>query len=436
MVGRACKIPIHYLGMVTNKILLTPLSHYFPALAPSEKASQQCYFDSAATACTLASVIEAMSNFYERAHGSVHRGVYESAERTTTQYESVRGQVAQFINARSSAEIIFTAGATDSLNTIAYVWARHILEPGDGIIITQAEHHAHYVLWHEMARRYGAHVYVLPIDPITSCVDVSGLDHLLTKSIKVFAATMSSNVLGPIWGADNYLLRQCITKVRSVGAGVIIDAAQTIAHAPIDVERLECDFLAFSVHKMGGPTGLGVLYARSSMHAHMKPYRFGGGMVAAVADDFMTWQAAPHCFEAGTPPIAQVVGLGALLDFYTKYVDFAALRQQEATLCAQLIGALESIPGVHVVGNKELLSSQGHVVSFYVDGIHAHDLASSLGQYGCAVRAGDHCAQPLTSLWGNKATVRASFFMYNSPAQVEHLIAALRNCISRWREIL
>jgi cysteine desulfurase/selenocysteine lyase len=415
---------------------LINLARFFPALAAKNAGDHAYYFDNAATACTLAPAVEAIKNFYENAHGSVHRGVYHSAEQTTTEYEKVRSQTAAFINAHSSDEIIFTSGTTDSVNTVAYVWAQYALNPGDGIIITQAEHHAHYVLWHEIARRYGAFVYVLPIDPITFCVELSGVDHLLTKSIKVVAVTTCSNVLGPIWGAHSALLYTLIKKARSVGAAIVIDAAQTIAHAPIDVQELDCDFLAFSVHKMGGPTGLGVLYARKKRHSEMKPYRFGGGMVAAIADDYMVWQAAPHCFEAGTPPIAQVVGLGAVLDFYTNNVDFALLQQHEATLCAQLIAGLKNIPGVHLVGNADLLSRSGHVVTWYVDGVHAHDLATTLGTYRCCLRAGDHCAHPISALWNKKATIRASFFMYNSAAEVEYLIASIADSITRWRAIL
>jgi cysteine desulfurase/selenocysteine lyase len=254
------------------------------------------------------------------------------------------------------------------------------------------------VLWHQIAQQTGALVYVLPINPETYCVDISGLDHILTKSIKVVAVTSSSNVLGPLWGGENALLHQLIRKSRAAGAGIILDAAQSVAHEPVDVQTLGCDFLAFSVHKMGGPTGLGVLYARKEMHQYMQPYRFGGGMVAAVAQDFMTWQVAPHCFEAGTPPIAQVIGLGAVLDFYRAQVDFNELRSFEAALCEQFIQGVSDIPGLHIVGNPLLLSQQGHLVTFYVDGIHAHDLASTLSRYGCSVRAGDHCAQPLSAV--------------------------------------
>lgn len=415
---------------------LINLSHFFPALAAETAEDRAYYFDNAATACTLAPAVEAIKNFYERAHGSVHRGVYLGAEQTTSEYEKVRAQTAAFINAQSSDEIIFTSGTTDSVNTVAYVWAQYALVPGDGIIITQAEHHAHYVLWHEIARRYGAQVYVLPIDPVTFCVDISGLDHLLTKPIKLVAVTTCSNVLGPIWGSQSVLLHALIEKSRQAGAAILIDAAQTIAHASLDVQALDCDFLGFSVHKMGGPTGLGVLYARKSRHKEMRPYRFGGGMVAAVADDYMVWQAAPHCFEAGTPPIAQVIGFGAVLDFYTHHIDFTLLRRHEASLCAQLIAGLSQIEGVRIVGNTDLLSQEGHVVTWYVEGIHAHDLATTLGQYRCCLRAGDHCAHPISALWKRQATIRASFFMYNSAAEVQYLVAAITDSVARWRAIL
>jgi cysteine desulfurase/selenocysteine lyase len=436
-IGRLIKLEIHYFSMMTKKHTLKNLSHYFPALmsASSQDRSRYC-FDNAATACTLEPAIAAMKHFYETAHGSVHRGIYAPAEHTTQLYEDVRIAAATFIGAQHASEIIFTSGATDSLNTVAYVWARHILEPGDGIIITQAEHHAHYVLWHQIAQECKAHVYVLPIDPRTFCVDLSGLSHVLTKSIKVVAVTMSSNVLGPIWGRDGVLLDQLIKHARAAGAGIVLDAAQAVAHTRLAVNQLDCDFLAFSVHKMGGPTGLGVLYARSRMHPVMKPYRFGGGMVAAVASDFMTWQSPPHCFEAGTPPIAQVVGFGAVLEFYKKHVEFDALVEHEAALCAQLIEGLSAIPGVTVVGNTELLSRHGHVVSWYVDGIHAHDIAATLSDYGCDLRAGDHCAHPLSEVWGKRATVRASFFMYTLPSDVAYLIEAVAKTVKAWRALV
>lgn len=407
----------------------------FPALA-ADSSRPVCYFDNAATAFMPQQVRDAICSFYDRVHGNVHRAIYTTAEDTTSLYEQVRGKVQRFLNARSSDEIIFTSGATDSLNAIAHIWAQHNMQPGDTVIITQAEHHAHYVLWHEMAKRFKWNVHVLPINQRTATVDLEGLGAVLAKSAKLIAVSTCSNVLGPIWGANNEILHQLIAGARSVGACVALDAAQTVAHEAVDVQALNCDFLAFSAHKMGGPTGLGVLYARKELHKDMHPYRFGGGMVAAVAQEYTTWQEAPQRFEAGTPPLAQVVGMGALLDFYSQQVDFAELKNHESFLTAQLIAGLRTIDGVHVVGNESLLADSGHVVTWYVDGIHAHDLASSLSDEGCAVRAGDHCAQPLAALWDDKATVRASMFMYNTLDEVVALIEAVRTCVSRWRELL
>ena len=407
----------------------------FPALA-GEQSQPVCYFDNAATACMPRVVRDAICDFYDRAHGSVHRAIYASAEYTTTVHESTRIKVQHFINAKSSKEIIFTSGATDSLNAVAHMWGYQNLEPGDGIVITQAEHHAHYVLWHEVAKRTGAKVHVLPIDPKTYCVDLSSLPELMSKSIKVVAVSVESNVLGPIWGAQRELLIELIAAARLMGACIVLDAAQVVAHQQVDVQELDCDFLAFSAHKMGGPTGLGILYASEELHDGMTPYRFGGGMVVAIASDYAEWQAAPQKFEAGTPPIAQVVGFGALLDFYRQQVDLEVVSQKEATLCDQLITELFRIPGVHIVGNTTLLRSHGHLVTWHVDGIHAHDLAASLSEQGVCLRAGDHCAQPVASLWCDKATLRASMFMYNTADDVHHLVGALKQVVEQWRGVL
>lgn len=407
----------------------------FPALA-ADSSRPVYYFDNAATAYMPASVRQAICDFYDRAHGNVHRAVYSTAEHTTSMHERVRIKVQHFLSAASHKEIIFTGGATDSLNAVAHMWAYHHLNPGDGIVITQAEHHAHYVLWHEVAKRTGAVVHVLPINPRTYTVDLSDLAQIMSQPVKLVAVSAYSNVLGPIWGAGDELLTQLIGVARKVKACIVIDAAQTVAHQKVDVQKLDCDFLAFSAHKMGGPTGLGVLYAREALHDAMMPYRFGGGMVAAIAQDCVTWQEAPQRFEAGTPPIAQVVGLGALLDFYRQQVDLSQVAAYEAFLCDQLIAGLEKIAGVQVVGNKQLLAQRGHVVTFYVDSIHAHDLAGSLSEHGVCVRAGDHCAQPLAALWNDRATVRASLFMYNTLDDVMHLIESTKKVVAQWREVL
>lgn len=408
----------------------TQLRQQFPSL--TDKPGSH-YFDNAATACMPGSVREALYSFYGSIHGSVHRGVYESAEHTTSAYENVRQQTASFIGAASSDEIIFTSGATDSLNMAAHTWAYHHLKPGDAVVITAAEHHSNYVLWQEVARRTGAQLRVLPINPHTFTVDLEILPTIIDKRVKLVALTIDSNVLGPIWGANDGLLQQALHAANRIGACIVLDAAQRVAHAPLNIKDLNVDFAVFSAHKMGGPTGLGVLYANTRRHAEMQPHRLGGGMVQSVGNDTSRWLQPPHCFEAGTPPLAQVIAFGALLDFYDQHVDWAKLHRHEAQLCAQLIKSLRAMDGIEVVGNSDLLAAEGHLVSWYVKDMHAHDMAAALGQHGCFVRAGDHCAQPLSSLWDNRATVRASFLMYNTAEEVTHLVKSIYAVLLDWR---
>lgn len=380
-----------------------------------------------------AAVRQTLYDFYGSISGNVHRGLYAGAEQVTTRYEGVRQQAASFIGAAQAREIIFTAGATDGINAIAHLWADRVLRPGDSIVVTQAEHHSQLVVWQEVAKRTGANLRMLPIDQTTWTVDLAQSRHLIDETVKLLAVTLDSNVLGPIWGVGDELLAELIEMVKPYGTCVALDAAQRVAHAPIDVRALDVDFLAFSAHKMGGPTGLGVLYAHERRHGQMQPYRFGGGMVHTVGFEQSTWLQPPHCFEAGTPPIAQVVAFGALLDFYAANVDWRQLRQHEAGLTVQLRNALEKIQGVHVLGNRAGQAAQGHLVSFYVEDMHAHDLAAALSAHGCAVRAGDHCAQPLSALWGKRATVRASFFMYTSSEDIEYFVQSLRIVLAEWR---
>ncbi|MGD1997434.1 MAG: aminotransferase class V-fold PLP-dependent enzyme [Candidatus Dependentiae bacterium] len=400
---------------------------------PSVSASPKCrYLDNAATACMPACVRTAIHDFYGSLHGSVHRGVYESAEHTTSAYEHVRAQTADFVGATSADEIIFTSGATDSLNMVAHTWAYHNLTYGDAIVITAAEHHSNYVLWQEVARRTGAQLRTLPINPQTFTVDLSLLPTVLDDRVKLVALTVDSNVLGPIWGANDEILHDVLAFAQKNNVCTVLDVAQRVAHAPLQLGN-SVDFAAFSAHKMGGPTGLGVLYANKRRHEQMRPHRLGGGMVHSVSEESYVPQQPPHCFEAGTPPLAQVIGFGALLNFYTKHVDWAALKQHEAALSAQLTAGLKDMGGVTVVGNADLLAAEGHLVSWYVEDMHGHDLAAALSLHGCMVRAGDHCAQPLSRLWDNRATVRASFMMYNTAEEVAHLVKSMRAVLADWR---
>ena len=302
----------------------------FPALVESQ-SRPVCYFDNAATAFMPASVRQAICDFYDRAHGSVHRAIYTNAEHTTSEHERTRIKVQHFLNAASHKEIIFTGGATDSLNAVAHMWAMNNLKPGDRIITTQAEHHAHYVLWQEMAKRTGAKLYILPLDPHTFTVDLSDLDTILDGPVKLMAVSIDSNVLGPIWGESRQLLAQLIAGVRQKGGIVILDAAQLVAHEKVDVQSLDCDFLAFSAHKMGGQPDWGVLYARQALHESMTPYRFGGGMVAAVSQECSTGCTMRHsALKQALLRLHRLLAIGALLDFYRTEVDFTSLLSYEA----------------------------------------------------------------------------------------------------------
>ena len=410
-------------------MIIEKLRNHLPSISAPGAPT---YLDSAATAHMPREVSDAITQFYMHPHGSVHRGVYAAAERATSEYEAVREQVAAFIGAGEAREIIFTAGATDSLNAIAHAWALHTITAEHNIVITQADHHASVVLWREVAKRTGAQLRVLPVNPKTYTIDCSQLDTIIDKQTALVCVPLVSNVLGPIWGKHEHLLAQVTLVARAAGAAVALDCAQAVAHQPLDLAQRDCDFAVFSAHKMGGPTGLGVLYVNKRRHEQLRPYRYGGGMVRSTTGE-TSFLGMPQLLEAGTPPLAQVAGLGALLSFYTDHIDWQIVRIHESMLCFDLIGGLKQIKGVHIIGNPEYLEKEGHCVSFMVEDMHAHDVAHALGMAGVCVRAGDHCAQPLNEVWDGGATVRASFMYYNNHADVAALLQALRKALAAWR---
>jgi len=402
------------------------------AHVPGMMVEGKTYLDSAATSYMPQEVCDALSAFYLSDHGSVHRGVYHAAEETTSAYEQVRQDVASFVGATDASEVVFTSGSTDGLNAIAHAWALPRLTSKSSLVITQADHHASVVLWKEIARQTGATIHVIPFCKETYLLDCSSLDDYIDEHTVLVSLPHTSNVVSSLWpskGARNAVIK----KARSVGAAVVLDCAQAAAHEPLELAESGCDFAVFSAHKMGGPTGLGVLYVQKDRHTQMRPYRYGGGMVHSVGKE-TTFVPMPHMLEAGTPPLAQVIGFGALIAFYKKNIDWPVLQIHESMLCYDLISGLEEIEGVCVLGNKELAKKHGHVVSFIIDDIHAHDVAHFLGTQGVCVRAGDHCAQPLSAVWGGKATVRVSFMYYNTHGDVASLIKALRKGIALWRE--
>jgi len=370
------------------------------------------YLDNASTTQKPQVVLDALNHFYCYENANTYRGIYELGEVATERYEEARSIVAQFINAQHASEIIFTRGATEGINAVADAWARRHLKSGDEIVITALEHHANYLPWQRLAHEQGLVLRVIPINA-DGTLDMAAAATLITARTKLVAYTWISNAIGthvPVYTLVQY--------AQSVGARILIDAAQAVAHVPINVQSLQPDFLVFSGHKIGGPTGIGVLYIGHALHDQLEPYQVGGGMVLRVAEP-PQWLKAPHKFEAGTPPIAQAVGLGTAVTFFKNNIDYAMLKKHEAALCAQFIKHLQQYPWIRILGPVEQLQQQGHLVSFVVDGIHAHDVAAYLGKHNICVRAGHHCAQPLANALGYDASVRVSFYMYNTRADVD-----------------
>lgn len=382
------------------------------------------YFDSASTAQKPEAVIQRIQEFYAKEYASVHRCLYEPGEQATKYYEETRKKCAEFINADFS-EIIFTKGTTEGINFVATAWGREKLSADDEIVITQLEHHSNMVPWQQVAKKTGAILKYIPLTK-EGYLDLQNLDEIITPKTKLVAFSGASNVLGtPI------PIQMLVEKAKAVGALVLIDAAQAVAHHPIDVKKMGVDFLAFSGHKMMGPSGIGVLYIKKEVQEQVVPYQFGGSMVSGVWEDRATWQEAPGMYEAGTPPIAQVIGLGAAIDYYRSHIDWEELARHEASLCSMALDELKKLDRVHIVGPSEPLKKHGHLVSFVIDGIHVHDVAAYLDKLHICVRAGHHCAQPLHRALGIHASIRASFFAYNTQEEVERFIQAIQGLLSQ-----
>lgn len=384
------------------------------------------YLDSGATTQRPDSVIDAVTNYYTCDNASVHRGVYELSERATTNYEGARDKVAEFINASDRSEVIFTSGTTESINFIADTWGRDFVKSGDEIIVTQVEHHANLIPWQRLANRNDAKLSLMKINGNDFMIDESALD-LISEKTKLISLVHSSNVVGNIWREGQ--LEKIIKKAHSVGAKVMLDCAQSIPHKKIDVQDIDADFVAFSAHKMLGPTGLGVLYIKKELHDEVEPYQVGGSMVYDASFEKSTWDKAPGKFEAGTTPISQVIGFGAAIDFFKENINFEELHKHESKLCSALVDGISSIKKVKIFGNPDLLRSSGHLVAFTVDGIHSHDVAAMLGMKNIAVRAGHHCVQPFSRMMGLDSTVRASLYMYNDMKDVEVFVKELAGIV-------
>lgn len=390
---------------------------------PFIHSSGLIYLDNAATSHKPQVVIDALTNFYTQDNAPVHRGVYDLAEHTTQQYEAARATVARFINADNAAEIVFTRNTTEGINLIATAWARQNLRSGDEIVITELEHHSNIVPWMQIAQERGAIVRWIPTNA-DATLNIEHLDAIITSKTKLVAITHSSNIIGQV---DPQTLQTIISAAKTVGARVCIDAAQAMIHRRINVQALGCDFLVFSGHKMFGPTGIGVVYIRQLEHKHLMPYQTGGGMIYQVSSSGATWRSMPHLLEAGSPHIAGAIGLATAINYLNK-LDFAAIEQHEAILTARLVEGLQQFTDLHLIGPADVLA-KGHMVSFYSSRMHPHDLAAYLSAAGIAVRAGNHCCQPLHQKLGIASSVRISFALYNTLGEVDAMLACLSKAL-------
>ena len=374
------------------------------------------YLDSTATSQKPISVIEAMNDYYRRSNANIHRGVHTLAEEATALYEDARVKIAKFVNSPSAKQIIYTRNTTESINLVAYSWARANLKAGDLVILTEMEHHSNLVPWHMLQAERGIELDFIPVTE-SGFLDLDAYKTLLTRTPKLVSFTHMSNVLGTINPAD-----EIIRLAHEAGAVTLVDAAQSVPHLKVDVQALNADFLAFSAHKMCGPTGIGALYGRQDFLEKMPPFLGGGDMIREVKLRSFRPNSLPHKFEAGTPAIAEAVGFGAAVDYLNSVgMDNIAAHEHEITEYA--LERLEEIPGVKVFGPDA--EYKGGVASFTLEGVHPHDVAQILDKDGIAVRAGHHCAQPLHEKFGIPATSRASFYLYNTKEEVDLLVNGL-----------
>jgi cysteine desulfurase/selenocysteine lyase len=389
----------------------------FPILAQEINGKPLAYLDSAVTAQKPRQVLEAMTTFYETSYANVHRGVYALAERATEGFEGAREKVARFVNAPSSREVIFTRNATEGLNLVAYAWGLTNLGPGDVVVVSELEHHSNFVPWQYIAKRTGAGFRMIPLTE-SGELDLGSLDSIAANGrVKVVATNLVSNALGTINPVD-----RLAAWAHEHGAIMVVDAAQAAPHLAIDVQGIGCDFLAFSAHKMCGPSGVGALWGRRELLEAMEPFNLGGHMIRKVQFEETTWGDLPHKFEAGTSPIAEAVGFGAAVDYLTG-VGLEAVSRHEHELVAYALERLQDVPGIVLYGPSP--ERRAGIVSFNMDGVHPHDVAQVLDWEGVAIRAGHHCCQPLMQRLGVAATNRASFYLYTLPEEIDRLAEGL-----------
>lgn len=390
----------------------------FPYLEQTKKAGKQLiYLDNAATTQKPRCVIDELSNFYACGVSNIRRGIYQSAEDTTLRYEKARSRIALFIGS-SPEEIVFTRGATEGINLVATSWGMRHIKAGDQIIVSLQEHHSNFVPWQQLARHTGAQLVFIPLTH-TGELDLQTYQQQLSARTKLVAIVHCSNVLG-IANDVQSIARQA----REFGAHVLVDAAQSIGKRQLNVAELGADFLVFSGHKVLGPTGIGVLFIKKELQETMDPYQVGGGMVFSVRQNESLWVAGPQRFEAGTPPIAQAIGLSKAFDYLNTF-DLQDIVQHKVTLTRRTLEGLANMRHIRIIGPVKRMRQEGQIVTFVHERMHAHDVAAHLDSHSIAVRAGHHCAQPFHEAMGIASSVRISFYIYNNLAEVDQLIASL-----------
>lgn len=389
----------------------------FPILDRMVNGKRLAYLDSGATTQKPIQVIDAVSDYYRNYNSNVHRGAHTLADEATTAYEGARAKVARFIGAGSSDEVVFTRGTTSAINMVAYGWGLNRLTAGDRILLTVMEHHANVVPWQLIAKHTGAELVYLELDNGYR-VDLSQLDEILDERIKIVSVSGMSNVTGTIGP-----VAELVAAARKVGALAIVDAAQSVPHLPTDVSTLGADMIAFSAHKMLGPTGIGALWGRREVLEAMEPAEGGGEMITDVRLYESRWAPIPHKFEAGTPPIAQAIGFGAAIDYLEK-VGMTEVRRHEVEITEYALARLAEVPDLTVVGSRDV-TIRGGTVSFELGDVHPHDVATILDQEGVAIRAGHHCAKPLMRYLNISATARASFYLYTTREDIDQLVTGL-----------
>ncbi len=389
----------------------------FPILSRTVNGKPVVYLDNAATSQKPRQVIAAMSAVFEEHNANIHRGVYEFSETTTAAFEGARAKVARFIGARDDREVIFVRNATEGVNLVAYTWGRDNIKAGDRIISTVLEHHSDFVPWQQLAKDVGAQMVMIDVDD-DGRLRRDQLSAELKRGAKLLAITHTSNGLGTV-----NPVREIVAEAHAAGATVLVDAAQAVPHTPVDVTDLDCDFLVFSGHKMLAPPGSGAVWARITLLERMRPFLFGGDMISRVTVEKTEWNELPWKFEAGTSSYVDAIGLGAAVD-YLEAVGVAKIHEHELSLVAYLLPRLLEIPGVSLYGPKTLDDRVG-VVSFNIEGIHPHDVATIFDREGVCVRAGHHCNQLLMTRLGVAATTRASFYLYNTTDECDALLGAI-----------